>query len=93
MQIEHGSFTPLVFSATGGMGRECEKFYNRLSSIIAEKRESQYNVTVSWIRRKISFALINAITTCIRWSRVSDARSLVPSITNEILVSEELVKL
>ena len=26
-EIEHGSFTPLVMSATGGMGQECKKFY------------------------------------------------------------------
>ena len=27
MQIEHGTFTPLVFSATGGMGREASKVF------------------------------------------------------------------
>ena len=30
LQIEHRSFTPLVMLATGGMGRECKKFYARL---------------------------------------------------------------
>ena len=30
LQIEHGIFTPLVMLATGGMGRECKKFYARL---------------------------------------------------------------
>ena len=38
MQIEHGSFTPLVMSATGGMSRECRTFYFRLSEMINEKR-------------------------------------------------------
>ena len=33
MQIEHGSFTPLVMSATGGMCREFHKFYARLSEL------------------------------------------------------------
>ena len=37
MQVEHGSFTPLVTSAAGGMARECSKFYSRLSEMIAEK--------------------------------------------------------
>ena len=36
-EIEHGSFTPIVMSATGGMARECSNFYSRLSEMIAEK--------------------------------------------------------
>ena len=34
MQVEHGTFTPLMMSATGGMGRESSKFYSRLSDLI-----------------------------------------------------------
>ena len=37
--IEHGTFTPLVMSATGGIGRESSTFYSRLSELISEKRE------------------------------------------------------
>ena len=36
-EVEHGSFTPLVFSATGGMGDAAKIFYKRLASMIAEK--------------------------------------------------------
>ena len=39
MQIEHFSSTSLVMSATGGMGRECQKFYVRLSEMISQKRD------------------------------------------------------
>ena len=38
MQVEHGTFIPLVRSASGGMGRESRKFYAHLSEMIAEKR-------------------------------------------------------
>ena len=31
IEIEQGSFTPLVFSSTGGMARECALLYTRLS--------------------------------------------------------------
>ena len=40
-QIEHGMFTPLVFSADGSMGRECRTFYSRLSDLLSEKRDYQ----------------------------------------------------
>ena len=33
LQIEHGTFTPLVFSIYGSMGRECTKFYSKLAEL------------------------------------------------------------
>ena len=69
LQVENGTFTPLVFAATGGLGRECERFYDRLSGMICEKRKESYNKTVTWVRRKISFSLINSISICVRGSR------------------------
>ena len=63
LEVEHGSFTPLVFSATGGMGREAKKFYSRLAEIIAEKRQAKQHIITTWIRRKINFSLIRSIGT------------------------------
>ena len=57
LQIERGSFTPLVFCTNGGKGRECRKFFQRLGQNIAEKRGISYNLVANWINRKISFAL------------------------------------
>ena len=39
LQIEQGTFTPLVFTAMGGCGREAKVFYKRVSELIAEKRK------------------------------------------------------
>ena len=33
--MEHGVFTPLVFTSTGGMGREATVFYRRLADLFA----------------------------------------------------------
>ena len=41
LQIEHGSFTPLVMSPTRGMGRECKKFYARLAEMISLQKGNQ----------------------------------------------------
>ena len=59
LEVEHGSFTPLVMRALSGMGRDASKFYSRLSESIAEKRKEQYSVIKNWISQKISFALVN----------------------------------
>ena len=37
MNVEHGIFTPLVFSMNGGMTKECLKFYKFLAKKIANK--------------------------------------------------------
>ena len=69
LQVENGSATPLVFSINGGMGREASKHYSRIAEMLSEKRDEPYSLTMSWIRRKLSFSLMRLIITCIRGSR------------------------
>ena len=44
-ETEHGSFSPLVFSTTGGIGMTAK----RLASLIAEKYKKPYSKTMQWI--------------------------------------------
>ena len=90
LQIEHGRFTPLVFSATGGMGREAMKFYSRLAEMIAEKRRTDYSKVITWIRRKVCFSLINSLGLCLRGSRSITNNELVNSVTADNVTSEML---
>ena len=46
-QAENGSFTPLVFSVNGGMGKEASKCYSRITEKLAEKRDEPYSVMMS----------------------------------------------
>ena len=70
-EIEHGSFSPLVFSTSGGMGPIATVVYKRIASQIAEKRDQPYNRTLFWIRCKLSFSLLRSAIMCIRGSRSS----------------------
>ncbi|KAG0723465.1 hypothetical protein GWK47_042683 [Chionoecetes opilio] len=36
--VDHGSFTPLVFTTSGGMGPKAKCFYSRLADVMAEKK-------------------------------------------------------
>ena len=36
MEIEQGTFTPLVSTTTGGMADECVKYHSRLAELIAQ---------------------------------------------------------
>ena len=66
LQVENGTFTPLVFSVHGGMGPECKVFYKRLSSLISEKRSENFAFVSSWIHTRISFALLRSAIMCLR---------------------------
>ena len=70
LDVEHGSFTPLVFTTTGGMGKECIRYHSRLAELIAAKKGEQYSQTISWVRARTSFALLRSALVCLRGSRV-----------------------
>ncbi|KAG1680238.1 Phosphatidylinositol 4-phosphate 5-kinase type-1 alpha [Nymphon striatum] len=44
LEIEHASFTPLVFGTNGGMGTECQKFVSALATKLAEKQKEEYSM-------------------------------------------------
>ena len=90
MNVELGCFTPLVFSANGGMSRECKKFYSRLAETISAKRKEEYAIMMSWLRRKISFSLMRTILLSIQGSRCKNVNQEKANITNNIQMSESL---
>ena len=75
-EIEHGAFTHLVFSTTGGMGQEATTFYKRLADTLARKQQKPYSVVISWLRCKLSFAVVRSSIMCIRGTRSSNYRPL-----------------
>ncbi|XP_057296729.1 uncharacterized protein LOC130625645 [Hydractinia symbiolongicarpus] len=69
LQVENGSFTPLVFSTHGGLGRECKRFYQRLAELIADKRGIPTSIATTFVRTKICFSLLRSTLLCLRGSR------------------------
>ena len=69
LNVEHGSFTPLVFSCFGGTSVECSHFYNKLADKLSEKRDISVSKGRAWIRTKLSFSLLHSTHMCIRGSR------------------------
>ena len=69
MEIEQGTFTPLVFTTTGGMADECVKYHSRLAELIANKKGESYSSAISWIRAKVSLAIVRSTILCLRGSR------------------------
>ena len=48
-EIEQGTFTPLVFTTTGGMADEFLRYHSRLAELLSAKKQERYATTISWV--------------------------------------------
>ena len=69
IEVEHGSFTPLVLSTTGGWGPSAQVTFKRLANLISAKYKKSYSQTMSMIRCKVAFSLIDSAVMCLRGAR------------------------
>ena len=70
MEVDQGSFTPLVFTVAGGIGREGRAFYSRLATLLSLKNGIEKSKVTSWIQSKVIFALLRIMFLCLRGSRL-----------------------
>ena len=85
LEVEQATFTPLVFSTTGGMAAECKRYHSRLAELLAPKKWESYATTMSWIRAKLSFTLLRSALLCLRGSRAKRSIHLeLPDIDFDI---------
>ena len=49
MNVEYGTFTPLVFSVSRGMGKECSMFRKHVAEPLAIKTDERYKKIISTI--------------------------------------------
>ena len=94
IEVEHATFTPLVFSCYGGMTKECSAFFKRLAILISEKNGHRYEEVSSYIRTRLCFSLIRMAVLCIRgWSgaAVNDHQKVsemdIPSVVDDARIS------
>ena len=71
LEVEQAIFPPLVFSTTGGMAVECKRYHSRLAELAATKKGESDATTMSWIRARVSFALLRSALLCLRGSRAT----------------------
>ena len=64
-----------LLSTTGGMRKETTVAYKRLAELIAQRRKSEYGITLAWMRCTLSFALIRSAVVAIRSIRGSRSAS------------------
>ena len=86
IQVEHGTFTPLVFTPYGGAGREAEHFLKSIAEQLAVKQGVHTSVMTNWVRTKLSFELVRAALLCVRGTRVPSYKPVIADINDVELV-------
>ena len=65
-------FTPLVFGTDGGVGIECSMFLATLADKLSVVRGEDVNVTMEWLRAKLSFEVLRSALFCDLCERVKE---------------------
>ena len=69
MEVEHGSFTPLIFTTSGVMGHECSVFHKSLAEKLSVKKGERYSDVMQYLRVNLSFMALRSTLICVRGSR------------------------
>ena len=73
LDIDHGTFTSLIFTTTGGIRKECLNYQSKLAEWFAIKKGEDYAKTISWIRARNS--LLRSGFICDRGTRTTVRKS------------------
>ena len=91
-EIERASFSPLVFTSSGGISPGASIFFKHLADLISIKRVQEYSITMNWIRTIISFVLLRSVIMCLRENQSRVNRGpLVPDCHVELVVRESCI--
>ena len=82
LQVEKGSFSPLIFSTTGGMGPESTKYHKKVAELIAVKRGESYPDVMNHIRTSIRFSLLKSVLIAVRGERGKSRRSAAAPLSD-----------
>ena len=87
LDVEMGSFMPLVFGTNGRMGNECQRFLKNLADNIAQKDTKPHHVVITWLRTQISCELLRSVHACVGGSRTPFCSKIEQSLDCKINVA------
>ena len=67
LQVEKGTFMPLVFSCTGGAGKEASAFLKQVAQKRSKKKGELYSEHISFLRRRYCFEIIKTCVISFLW--------------------------
>ena len=76
IEVEKGTFTPVVFSCNGGASPESSRLLKHLALKLSVKRREQYSSTINFIRRRICFDVLRSCLISFRGDRGHVSRDI-----------------
>ncbi len=78
IQVEKGTFTPLIYTTSGGWGPQATRYHKRLATKISQKRGEEYASVMSYMRTRIRFSILRSTLIAIRGERGKRPMSTQP---------------
>ena len=78
IQVEKGTFAPLCFSTTGGMGPQPMMFVKKLAKHMTRTNGQSLSRTMASIRRRLPFELLKATLIAVRGHRGRYCQKALP---------------
>ena len=69
IEVEKGTFTPVIFSCSGGASPEATNLLKTIATKLAEKRQESYATCMNFVRRRIGFDLVKTCVISFRGHR------------------------
>ena len=82
LQVEKGTFSPAVFSCSGGASPETSKLLQAIAEKIAVKQKESYNIMINFLRRRISFVILRSCLMSFRGVRDGNSAVEIGDLDN-----------
>ena len=69
IEVDKGTFTPVVFSCSGGASTETVRLMKVMAARLAKKRNERYSTMVNFLRRRINFDILRTCVLSFRGTR------------------------
>ena len=92
-EVERGTFSPLVFSSSGGMGLSATVVYKRIATLISEKKGHPYSHVLHWLTCHLCFSLLHSAVMCLRGSRSTYHRHNLIDLSIDLACFESRLEL
>ena len=66
LEVGRAVFTPLFFSTSGGMREDAKTLLKRVAAKMANKTGQKYSETITFIRKRLRFDLLNTTVIALR---------------------------
>ena len=78
------TFTPAVFSTSGGIGKEADKLIRRMAERMSAKRGETYSSVVSFLRRRFRFDLLKTCIIALRGYKPSSTPAKIKTLDMDL---------